>query len=105
MYCLFVLFYVLFVCRCVLLPPGVNPIAVKYIISYHVVFGYTWEDNIKTGGNTVLRFGLNTIVTRQRTEDWSFAYNTKPSDPAKEGGFLRYLNDYCVLRNDFDACI
>jgi len=28
------LFYVLFVCMCVLLPPGVNPIAVKYIISY-----------------------------------------------------------------------
>jgi hypothetical protein len=32
---LFVLFYVLFVCKCVL-PPGNNPIAVnKYIISYH----------------------------------------------------------------------
>jgi hypothetical protein len=28
-----VLFYVLFVCKCVLLLPGVNPIAVKYIIS------------------------------------------------------------------------
>jgi hypothetical protein len=24
------------VCKCVLLPPGVNPIAVKYIISYHI---------------------------------------------------------------------
>jgi hypothetical protein len=33
-YSLFVLFYVLFVCKCVLLPPGVNPIAVKYVISY-----------------------------------------------------------------------
>jgi hypothetical protein len=33
MYFLFVLFYVLFVCKYVLLPPGVNPIAVKYIIS------------------------------------------------------------------------
>jgi serine/threonine protein kinase len=32
---LFVLFYVLFVCKC-LLPPGDNPITVnKYIISYH----------------------------------------------------------------------
>jgi hypothetical protein len=32
---LFVLFYVLFVCKCVL-PPGDNPIAVNtYIISYH----------------------------------------------------------------------
>jgi hypothetical protein len=32
---LFVLFYVLFVCKCVL-PPGDNAIAVnKYIISYH----------------------------------------------------------------------
>jgi hypothetical protein len=36
MYCFvsIVLFYVLFVCKCVLLPPGVNPIAVKYIISF-----------------------------------------------------------------------
>ena len=40
---LFVLFYVLFVCKCVLyctvlLPPGVNPIAVnKYIISQHII--------------------------------------------------------------------
>jgi len=35
---LIVLFYVLLVCKCVLLPPGVNPIAVKkYIISYHIV--------------------------------------------------------------------
>jgi hypothetical protein len=25
------------VCKCVLLPPGVNPIAVKYIISYHII--------------------------------------------------------------------
>jgi len=34
---LYVLFYVLFVCKCVL-PPGDNPIAVnKYIISYQVV--------------------------------------------------------------------
>jgi len=34
MYCCFVLFYVLFVCKCVL-PPGDNPIAVnKYIIPY-----------------------------------------------------------------------
>ena len=37
MYCLFVLFYALFVCKCALLPPGVNPIAVKYIISYHII--------------------------------------------------------------------
>ena len=34
MYCFvsIVLFYVLFVCKCLLLPPGVNPIATKYII-------------------------------------------------------------------------
>jgi hypothetical protein len=31
-----VLFCVLFVCKCVLLPPGVNPVAVKYIISYQI---------------------------------------------------------------------
>jgi hypothetical protein len=29
---LFVLFIYCFVCKCVLLPPGVNPTAVKYII-------------------------------------------------------------------------
>ena len=34
MYFLFVLFYVLSVCKCVLLPQVVNPTAVKYIISY-----------------------------------------------------------------------
>jgi len=34
MYCLFVLFYVLFVGKCVLLPSGDIPIAVKCIISY-----------------------------------------------------------------------
>jgi hypothetical protein len=35
---LFVLFYVLFVCKCVL-PPGDNPIAVnKYIISYRITY-------------------------------------------------------------------
>ena len=35
MYCFvsIVLFYALFVCKCVLLPPGVNQIAVKHIIS------------------------------------------------------------------------
>jgi len=34
---LFVLFYVLFVCKCVL-PPGDNPIEVnKYIITYHLL--------------------------------------------------------------------
>jgi len=36
---LFVSFYILFVCKCVLLP-GDNPTAVnKYIISYFAVFG------------------------------------------------------------------
>jgi len=34
------LFYVLFVCKCVL-PPGDNPIAVnKYIISYIIFFAF-----------------------------------------------------------------
>jgi hypothetical protein len=37
---LFVLFYVLFVCKSVL-PPGDNPIAVnKYTISYHIIYMY-----------------------------------------------------------------
>jgi hypothetical protein len=34
-----VLFHVLFVCKFVLLPLGVNPIAVKYI-SYHIILSY-----------------------------------------------------------------
>jgi hypothetical protein len=34
---LFVLFYVLFVCKCVL-PPGDNPIAVNKYIIYHIKF-------------------------------------------------------------------
>jgi hypothetical protein len=35
----FVSFYVLFVCKCVLLPPGDNPIAVNKYISYHIADG------------------------------------------------------------------
>jgi len=46
MYFLFVLFYVLFVCKHVLLPPGFNPIAVKYI-SYHII-----SYGIMNGGET-----------------------------------------------------
>ena len=39
---LFVLFYVLFVCKWVL-PPGDNPIAVnKYIILYHIISKKLW---------------------------------------------------------------
>jgi hypothetical protein len=34
---LFVLFYVLFVCKCVL-PPGDNPIAVNKYIIYHIIY-------------------------------------------------------------------
>jgi hypothetical protein len=34
---LFVLFYVLFVCKCVL-PPGDNPIAVNKNIIYHIIY-------------------------------------------------------------------
>jgi len=34
----FVSFYVLFVCKCVPLPPGVNPIAVNKYISYHITY-------------------------------------------------------------------
>jgi len=42
----FVSFYVLLVCKCVLLPPGDNPIAVnKYIISYHIISYHIKEAN------------------------------------------------------------
>ena len=47
MYCLFMLFYVLFVCKCVLLPLVVNPIAVKYIISTCVI--YSVEKHVLNG--------------------------------------------------------
>ena len=43
MYFLFMFFYVLFVCKYVLLPPGVNPIAVKYIIHIYIyIYIYTY---------------------------------------------------------------
>ena len=65
--------------------------------------GINWEDNTKTDGNSVLRFRLNSTVTRQRTDAGSCVHNTKPSDPVKDGGFLHDLSDYCVLRNAFAA--
>ena len=34
LFCVVCVVHVLFLCKSVLLPPGVNPIAVKYIISY-----------------------------------------------------------------------
>ena len=37
--CINCVVYVLFVCKCVLLPPGVNSIAVKYIISHQFYNG------------------------------------------------------------------
>ena len=42
-----VLYYVvcLFVCKCVLLPPGVNPIAVKYIISSSLIMWGVYEQS------------------------------------------------------------
>ena len=49
-FCFVLLFCVLFVCKCVLLlPPGVNPIAVKKYISYIIsyIISYTTHD-IKT---------------------------------------------------------
>jgi len=64
-------------------------------------FGYGREENIETNGNTVLGFGLNSNVTKQGTDAGSCAHNTKPSYPVKDGGFLYYLSDYCVLRNAF----
>ena len=38
LFCVDCVVHVLFVCKCVLLPPGVNPIAVKYIISYIITY-------------------------------------------------------------------
>ena len=62
---LFVLFYVLFVCKCVL-PPGDNPIAVnKYIISYYGnKMGETdWIQLAKDGDK--LRKILNMVMSIQ----------------------------------------
>jgi len=46
MYFLFVFFYVLFVYKYVLLPPGVNPIAVKYIISNDTMLTFCFMASI-----------------------------------------------------------
>jgi hypothetical protein len=49
---LFVLFYVLFVCKCIL-PPGDNPFAVsKYIISY-IIFEMRCQQNIQKHSRTL----------------------------------------------------
>ena len=61
----FVSFYVLFVCKCVLLPPGDNPNAVnKYIISYFLlqIFGLY--------GNQLTNSLQNQKLTKELTE-WS----------------------------------
>ena len=56
MYCCFVLFYVMFVCKCVL-PPGDNPIAVnKYIISK----GFHSEYKVADCSKTLALFCQNT---------------------------------------------
>jgi len=44
------LLHVLFVCKCALLPPGVNPIAVKCIILYHII-SYQRRDTSKYYGS------------------------------------------------------
>jgi hypothetical protein len=54
-----VLFYLLFVCKCVL-PPGNNPISVnKYIISYQSITSYIHGVLI---GNMSLRYSFSFVV-------------------------------------------
>ena len=38
LFCVDCVVHVLFVCKSLLLPPGVNPITVKYIISYNLAY-------------------------------------------------------------------
>ena len=51
-FCVDCVVHVLFVCKCVLLPPGVNPIAVKYIISRGTLSGASIAN--ASSGNCVL---------------------------------------------------
>jgi hypothetical protein len=64
---LFVLFYVLFVCKCVL-PPGDNPIAVnKYIISYHTgcrIDAVNSPNDEHMSTRNIQRFGINIYEKR-----------------------------------------
>jgi len=119
---LFVLFCVLFVCKCVLyctvlLPPGVNRIAVnKYIISYHIVSyhiisyissyhiisnthcqcGCTWgrlwtEPKAKTEGTT------STVTNRPETPSVARLVSCRPGDRVPCSATL--LTVWLPLRN------
>ena len=63
-FCVDCVIHVLFVCKCVLLPPGVNPIAVKYIISYIISYQIRNELSLPVYFSTVLifRFALHVYV-------------------------------------------
>jgi len=64
---LFLLFYVLFVCKCVL-PPGDNPIAFnKYIISYHIRDARSTK-HTKTQPYTCTKFKIQTHKTHEYPE-------------------------------------
>ena len=82
------LFYELFVCKCVL-PPGDNPIAVnKYIISYHIIVSsrkvYTTLRNHKTVYTqqfiVVIYKDTHFGYKRQPSSDVTFQVNLKPDD-------------------------
>jgi hypothetical protein len=67
---LFVLFYVLFVCKCVL-PPGGNPTSFnKYIILSHVVYNtlYRWLISVQVRINTPKPAHQTVIYTEWHTE-------------------------------------
>ena len=52
---------VLFVCKRVLLPPGVNPTAVKYIILYHCIYSTVKVSPSTALGDAVFRLQLTSL--------------------------------------------
>ena len=59
----FVSFYVLFVCKCVLLPPGDNTIAVnKYIISLYTLL-WTWHSMLPHHCMSIMTYFYRTFLT------------------------------------------
>ena len=98
MYCCFVLFYVLFVCKYVL-PPGDNPIAVnKYIISYAAsTFRAEW-----LGPNLTLHCPLHDFVSHMHKKSYVALTSKSPcgfKNEIQEANTSFSASTNCMSRN------